>query len=89
MVIGDCSRYRAPPVRQSPFHLKTVSIAVYDAGAPGVNCCGMNLREVGRNIQQLWENEPVALVLLLLGFMVFLFIVVDAWRLKRRSKRPR
>ena len=45
--------------------------------------------EVAKSFQQLWENKPGALVLLLLGFVVFLFLVVDAWRHKRRSKRPR
>ena len=37
-----------------------------------------------------WDgSKPGALVLLLLGFVVFIFLVVDAWRHKRRNKKPR
>jgi hypothetical protein len=49
----------------------------------------MDLDEVSRSFQQLWENKPGALMLLAVGFLVFLFLVVDAWRHKRRRKRPR
>ena len=49
----------------------------------------MDFAEVAKSFQQLWESKPGALVLLLLGFVVFIFLVVDAWRHKRRSKRPR
>jgi hypothetical protein len=49
----------------------------------------MDLTEVSRSFQQLWENKPTALMLLAFGFLVFLFLVVDAWRHKRRRKRPR
>ena len=41
------------------------------------------------NLQQLWDNKPGAVILLILGFIVFLFLVVDAWRHKRRNKRPK
>jgi hypothetical protein len=49
----------------------------------------MDLNELFRSFQQIWENKPGVLVLLILGFVVFVFLVVDAWRHKRRSKRPR
>ena len=48
----------------------------------------MGLNELAQNFHTLWENKPGAVVLLILGFFVFLFLVVDAWRHKRRKKRP-
>ena len=48
----------------------------------------MDFHEISRGFEQMWENRPGAVVLLALGFMVFVFIVVDAWRQKRRRKRP-
>jgi hypothetical protein len=47
----------------------------------------MDLHEASRNFQVLWESKPGAVLLLLLGFFVFVFLVVDAWRHKRRHKR--
>ena len=49
----------------------------------------MDLYEISRNFQLLWEHKPGAVVLLVLGFVVFVFLVVDTRRLKRkRNKRP-
>lgn len=45
--------------------------------------------EIARNFQQLWEAKPGAVVLLVLGFVVFVFLVVDAWLHKRRRKKSR
>jgi hypothetical protein len=41
-----------------------------------------------RSFQELWENKPGAVALLALGFLVFLFLVVDTWRHRRKRKRP-
>ena len=49
----------------------------------------MDFYEIVRNVQSLWDNKPGAVILLGLGFLVFLFLVVDAWRHKRRKKGPR
>jgi len=49
----------------------------------------MDFSEIARALQQLWEHKPGAVVLLILGFVVFIFLVVDTWRHKRRDKRPR
>ncbi|HVV00462.1 MAG TPA: hypothetical protein VHH88_03810 [Verrucomicrobiae bacterium] len=43
--------------------------------------------ELWRNLQQLWDNKPGALVLLILGFVVFVFLVVDTWRHRRKHRR--
>ena len=40
-------------------------------------------------LEQLWEYKPGALVLLVLGFIVFIFLVVDAWRHKGGRRRHR
>jgi len=45
--------------------------------------------ELFRNLQQLWENKPGAVVLLLVGFVVFVFLVVDTWRHRHRNRRRR
>lgn len=55
----------------------------------GVHYCGMDFYDLTRSFQTLWENKPGAVVLLGLGFIVFLFLVVDAWRHKRRKRRTR
>ena len=49
----------------------------------------MDFYEVSRSFEQLWENKPGAVVLLFLGLVVFIFLVVDTWRHKRRGKGPR
>ena len=43
--------------------------------------------DLASSIQQLWETKPGAVILLVLGFVVFVFLVVDAWRHKRHRKR--
>jgi hypothetical protein len=48
----------------------------------------MNFNEIARSLEQLWENKPGMFVLLVLGVVVFIFLVVDAWRHKRRRKGP-
>ena len=47
----------------------------------------MDLHEIASNFQLLWENKPGAVILLALGFVVFLFLVVDTWRHKRHRNR--
>jgi hypothetical protein len=48
----------------------------------------MDFEEIARSFHLLWENEPAVIILLGLGFVVFVFLVVDAWRHKRRRRRP-
>ncbi len=45
------------------------------------------MQQLVRSVQELWESKPGSVVLLTLGFLVFLFLVVDTWR--HRSKRKR
>ena len=47
----------------------------------------MNFEELLRSFTQLWEYKPGLVVLLLLGFVVFVFLVVDTWRHRRHRKR--
>jgi len=49
----------------------------------------MDLQEISRSLQQLWESEPGAVLLAILGFLVFVFLVVDTWRHRRWRKRNR
>ena len=49
----------------------------------------MDWDQIGKDFSSLWEKQPVAILLLILGFLVFLYLVVDAWRHKRRKKGPR
>ena len=47
----------------------------------------MPSHDLASSLQTLWETKPGALVLLVLGFVVFVFLVVDAWRHKRHRKK--
>ena len=47
----------------------------------------MDFEDIARSIQQLWDNKPGSVILLILGFVIFVFLVVDTWRHKRRHKR--
>ena len=49
----------------------------------------MQFEEIFKTLRMLWDEKPIVVILLGLGFTVFVFLVVDAWRCKRRSKRPR
>ena len=49
----------------------------------------MDFEEISKSLQALWQNKPGAVVLLVLGFLVFLFLVIDTWKHKHRRKRPR
>lgn len=43
--------------------------------------------EFARTFQEIWENKPGAVVLFAVGLIVFVFLVVDTWRHKRRRRR--
>ena len=47
----------------------------------------MDLQEISKSVSVLWEQKPGAVVLLVLGFFVFIFLVVDAWRHKHRGQK--
>jgi hypothetical protein len=49
----------------------------------------MEFQQLVRSCQALWEEKPGAVVLLFLGFLVFVFLVVDTWRHKRRRRKSR
>lgn len=49
----------------------------------------MDFSEVLKGFLELWQNKPGAVLLLLLGFIVFVFVVVDTWRHRRYRKKPR
>ena len=48
----------------------------------------MDFDAVSKEFHSFWENQPSAIVLLILGFVIFVFVVVDAWRHKRRRRGP-
>jgi len=43
--------------------------------------------EIAQSLRVLWEKQPVAAVLLIVGVVVFLFLVVDAWHHKHRRNK--
>jgi hypothetical protein len=51
----------------------------------------MNWTQLTSGVKAIWENKPVIIWLLLLGFAVFVYLVVDARRHKKRhgKKLPR
>jgi hypothetical protein len=46
----------------------------------------MNWSQLTSGVRQIWENKPGVVVLLAIGFLVFVFIVIDAWRHRKRHK---
>jgi hypothetical protein len=56
-------------------------------GGADVNSNSMNWGGLTESFEQIWERKPKLLLVLLFGFIVFLFIVADAWVHKRRRKR--
>jgi hypothetical protein len=46
----------------------------------------MNWSQLTSGVKQIWENRPEVIVLLALGFVVFVIIVLDARSHKKRSK---
>lgn len=49
----------------------------------------MDWDQIAKDFNSVWDKQPVAIILLGLGLAVFLYVVVDAWRHKRRRKKPR
>lgn len=51
----------------------------------------MNWSQLTNGVKQIWENRPGVIVLLALGFVVFIVIVLDVRRHKKRvkEKHPR
>jgi hypothetical protein len=49
----------------------------------------MNLDGLASGIQQIWEEKPGACILMGLGIVVFVFLVGDTWRHRRRRKKSR
>ena len=49
----------------------------------------MDFDQISKDFHLLWHSQPIAIILLVLGFLIFVFLVVDAWRHKRRRKGPR
>lgn len=49
----------------------------------------MDFAQISKDLHLVWENQPIVIILLAVGFIVFVFLVVDAWKHKRRRKRPR
>jgi len=49
----------------------------------------MDIDEIIHNFHQVWEMSPWAVILLVIGFAVFLGLVVDVWVVKRRRRRRR
>jgi hypothetical protein len=46
----------------------------------------MNLFAISNSVRQIWEDRPDIVALLVLGFAVFGYVVLDAWRYRQRDK---
>ncbi len=55
----------------------------------GVDLVRMDFEEISQSIRALWEQKPGAVLLLILGFLVFVFLVVDTWIHKQRRRKAR
>jgi hypothetical protein len=51
----------------------------------------MNWSQLTNGVKLIWENRPGVVVLFGIGFLVFLFIVIDTWRhrQKHKNKHPK
>ena len=49
----------------------------------------MDFDQLSKDFHTIWQSQPLAIILLGSGFLIFIFVVVDAWLHKRRRKRPR
>jgi hypothetical protein len=47
----------------------------------------MNWPQLTSGVKAIWENRPGIIYLLLLGFAVFIYLVLDARRHKKRDAR--
>jgi hypothetical protein len=50
--------------------------------------CGVDwhtVNDVFDNLSQLWEVRPGVVLLLGIGFVVFVFLVIDTWRHRKRQ----
>ena len=41
------------------------------------------------SLKDIWDSKPMIIIMLVIGFAVFLFVVMDARRHKRKRKGPR
>lgn len=46
----------------------------------------MNWSQLTSGVKQIWENKPGVIILLVLGFVVFVFIVIDTHKHRQRKK---
>jgi len=46
----------------------------------------MNWSQLTSGVKQIWENRPTVVVLFALGFVVFVIIVLDTRRQRRKHK---
>ena len=49
----------------------------------------MDFEQISKEFHSLWQSHSGAVLLLGVGVLVFVFLVIDAWRHKRRRKGPR
>jgi hypothetical protein len=59
--------------------------------ADGVSSKHMNWSQLTSGVKQIWESKPGVVILLALGFVVFIIVVLDArrHRQKNKNKHPR
>jgi hypothetical protein len=65
--------------RPGKFSVYFSQLAVYRPG-------DMNWSQLTNGVKQIWENRPGVVVLLGIGFLVFIFIVIDARRHRKKTK---
>jgi len=47
----------------------------------------MDFEQLSKDFHSIWQHQPLAVVLLFAGFIIFLFLVVDAWVHKQRRRK--
>jgi len=49
----------------------------------------MDWDQFAKDIHLIWDSQPVAILLLAVGFLIFVYLVIDARRHKRRRRGPK
>jgi hypothetical protein len=47
----------------------------------------VSLAQFSNDFRLIWEHKPEIVVLLIVGFVVFVLVVVDTWRHRRRHRK--
>jgi len=48
----------------------------------------MDFEQISKDFHLFWQTQPLAVILLGAGFLLFVYLVIDTWLHKRRRRGP-